>query len=297
MSDRELLLVALGPVQDFIATARRCQDLWFGSQLLSELSRVAAETVRSKGGVPVEDTLIFPPNVDQRDMAVANKILARVPIGQGRAIAEATQKAVQGHLMERAEAIFDEEIPSRAEGPRGFDREAALSHLKDLIEFFWVAVPEGGSYPTARAQAEGLLARRKLSRDWPQAAFNDTGWVKSSLDGARPSVIHEDAYDDKSPNRLTPDELYEWFKIKGKERLCGVALLKRLGFLEEEGGQDQDGEAERPVFHSTSHVAALPVLTRLASGPQGVLGDYIQALRQGAHINVNRLRIRDVGLA
>ena len=36
---RYLIQVAVGPVQGFIATARRSRDLWFGSYLLSELSK------------------------------------------------------------------------------------------------------------------------------------------------------------------------------------------------------------------------------------------------------------------
>src|SRR5690606_15822490 len=40
-----LLLVTLGPVQDFIAQARRTRDLWYGSHLLSELARAAARAI------------------------------------------------------------------------------------------------------------------------------------------------------------------------------------------------------------------------------------------------------------
>ncbi|HTQ79571.1 MAG TPA: type III-B CRISPR-associated protein Cas10/Cmr2, partial [Thermoanaerobaculia bacterium] len=39
----QILLITLGPVQDFIAAARRCRDLWFGSWLLSELSKATAQ--------------------------------------------------------------------------------------------------------------------------------------------------------------------------------------------------------------------------------------------------------------
>ncbi len=50
-----LLVIALGPVQDFISAARRTRDLWFGSYLLSEISKAAARAVRKAGG-----ELIFP---------------------------------------------------------------------------------------------------------------------------------------------------------------------------------------------------------------------------------------------
>ncbi len=35
-----LFLCSIGPVQEFIATARKSRELWFGSWLLSELSPV-----------------------------------------------------------------------------------------------------------------------------------------------------------------------------------------------------------------------------------------------------------------
>lgn len=42
MSDH-LLAVHIGPVQEFIAAARRCQDLWYGSHLLGTLATHAAD--------------------------------------------------------------------------------------------------------------------------------------------------------------------------------------------------------------------------------------------------------------
>ena len=54
-----LLQIALGPVQDLIERARRTRDLWFGSMLLSEISKAAArairEAIQDRGG-----KLIFP---------------------------------------------------------------------------------------------------------------------------------------------------------------------------------------------------------------------------------------------
>ena len=38
-----LFIFAIGAVQEFIATARRSRDLWFGSWMLSELAKAAAK--------------------------------------------------------------------------------------------------------------------------------------------------------------------------------------------------------------------------------------------------------------
>lgn len=40
-----LMIFSIGPVQEFIATARRSRDLWYGSWMLSELSKAAAKTI------------------------------------------------------------------------------------------------------------------------------------------------------------------------------------------------------------------------------------------------------------
>ena len=40
-----LYVLAVGPIQDFIAAARRTRDLWFGSHLLSEICKAAAKQI------------------------------------------------------------------------------------------------------------------------------------------------------------------------------------------------------------------------------------------------------------
>ena len=69
-----LLAISVGPVQEFIAAARRTRDLWFGSYLLSEISRAVAKAVENQGG-----KLIFPASSDAEN--VANVILAELHTG------------------------------------------------------------------------------------------------------------------------------------------------------------------------------------------------------------------------
>ena len=64
-----LLAITVGPVQEFIAAARRTRDLWFGSYVLSEISREVAIAVSKHG------KLIFPASTDVPN--VANIILDR----------------------------------------------------------------------------------------------------------------------------------------------------------------------------------------------------------------------------
>src|SRR5438477_9664995 len=90
-----LFLISVGPVQGFIASARRTRDLWFGSWLLSELSKAAAqEIVNGSTG----NSLIFPAPHDKKQLQpgsplnVANKIVALIdhpPADVGKKVHEA----------------------------------------------------------------------------------------------------------------------------------------------------------------------------------------------------------------
>ena len=83
-----LLVISVGPVQEFIAAARRTRDLWFGSRLLSEISRAVAKSVESQGG-----KLIFPASLDAEN--VANVILAELPAGEPKDIAAKAKNAAE----------------------------------------------------------------------------------------------------------------------------------------------------------------------------------------------------------
>lgn len=61
-----LLAIGIGPVQEFIASARRSRDLWFGSWLLSEISKAAAKKIADECG---RDNLIFPVVAHSRERA------------------------------------------------------------------------------------------------------------------------------------------------------------------------------------------------------------------------------------
>src|SRR5712691_6883822 len=94
-----LLSVSIGPVQEFIAAARRTRDLWFGSYVLSELSKAAANAVaRAGGGI---QSLVFPAPQDHRDLepssplTVANVILAVISNTSPADVASAARDAVQ----------------------------------------------------------------------------------------------------------------------------------------------------------------------------------------------------------
>ena len=91
---KHLLAISVGPVQEFIAAARRTHDLWFGSQLLSEISRSVAIAVSKHG------ELIFPASAEAPK--VANVILVELAASSDPAAVAATaRKAAQAKCAQR----------------------------------------------------------------------------------------------------------------------------------------------------------------------------------------------------
>ena len=246
-----LFTVSIGPVQEFIATARRSRDLWFGSWLLSELSKAAAKTIVACNSL---DSLIFPAPASAVDLDagtslnVANKILAIV---QGDP--EPLARSVKGAIERRLHDIRDGAFLDMGRVNQG----VATQQIDDLVEYFWAALPLDNpqSYRLVRRRLEGLMAARKVTRDFSAVPWGSEA-PKSSLDGTRESVIPEELFPTRQDSRSTRDDriktLYDSYGAGSAERLSGVDLLKRRGH--------RGNEAH---FPSTSHMASLPFLLRL----------------------------------
>ena len=159
-----LLLVTLGPVQEFIAQARRTRDLWYGSHLLSGLARAAARTLidggadlvfpaLAKGDRELQPCLAPLRSNGEPPLNVANKLVAEVPAGvDPQGLARMTREAVMRFWREKVaapvkencadllapgiHAVWDEQVdtfpefmaawvPLRSEGGRARRRDAA----------------------------------------------------------------------------------------------------------------------------------------------------------------------------
>ena len=230
MSGRHLLSISVGPVQDFIAQARRTRDLWYGSHLLSELSRAAAKAVADGDG-----KLIFPPfdkghyelercdgpirpDSDNPPAAVANRILAIVPSSHDpNSLAVAARGAVEDRWKH-----FAEQIKNRMQ------KENVLAdcvddiwdeQIADVIEFYAAWVSFRADFGQARRDVESAVAGRKALRNFSPWRHFREGAPKSSLDGARVSVL----------NKARTGSGFARLRIGRGEQLDAVGLCKRAG--------------------------------------------------------------------
>lgn len=242
-----VVVFALGPVQGFIAAARRSRDLWAGSWLLSELAKAVARAWAAAGrsGQPGVQ-LVFPAvgsNSAQdlaagSDLNVANKVRAVVYAAteeEVRALIERARQAVREHWRERAREARDK-LGRAAETALRRDRWDA--QLDDVWETYgaWARI-EGGAngngYAAAAALAERLLAARKATRDFAPAALDPLDAAcrlpKSSLDGARETVLAENA----TVGRNTARRVRQLLGLSAAEQLDAAGLIKRVLGTEE----------------------------------------------------------------
>lgn len=234
-----LLHLALGPVQDFIAAARRTRDLWFGSHLLSEASKAAARVIREAAGA----TLIFPTGarlggVDPLAPAdgpytvrwtadadppvtvpAPNKLLARVPLDAAAQIAGRADEAAR----QRWRALAD----GARRGAGGLLRPGVDAHwdeqIDGLLEVYaaWTALPGAGGFRAARAEVERAVEEAKALRTFAQWSAPDLdGARQSSLDAARYGLLAAEAHTARAGRRL---------RIAPNEVLSAVDLAKRAG--------------------------------------------------------------------
>lgn len=295
-----LLLVTLGPVQEFIAAARRTRDLWYGSWLLSELSRTAARTLAKD---EIGATLIFPADAEHLDRhEVVNRIMAELPSNNDPAvIGRQIEQAIKLRLGELRDQTFND--PARIRWPtEQAHRDLADRQVDDLLEIFWASAPiqDDRDYANARRMVETALAARKNTRNFAQVKLDDAprqGAIpKSSIDGARESVIPEDRYPERrhsdDERREKIEQLFKEFGAKQAERLSGVDLLKRHGRRQVTNQAPTNGSNEAD-FPSTSHFAALPFLERtVQASTKGKVTAAFKHYRQGLeNLQANRTRL------
>ena len=240
-----LIAITLGPVQEFIASARRFRDFFAGSRLLSEAAARAALSVAKAIG---PQNLIFPAPESLEELktlgeaGIPNVLLAKVPSGfDPIQLGEEALEAAKAYLKEKAEEAFG---PYREH----LRFQEALEQVEDLLEGYYAYLPLQGGYAETRRRLMALLAARKTTRD-----FRPVSWgaplYKSSLDGARESVLAFRGNEARLRLRLG---------LREGEHLSGPDLLKRLW--------------EAPPFLSATHAAALPFWQGVkARGAQRVL--------------------------
>lgn len=175
-----LFLFTIGPVQSFIAQARKTRDLHAGSQLLSTLVRTAMDTFRDKGG-----KVIFP---NEASSTQPNRFLGYMEKDDSSMLTD-IGKVVETAVREKWEQIATDAL-GKISAPAGY-----YDQIEQALEIFWVFHPATqDSYAIDYRNTERSLGAIKNARTVPQyhyqleedglKTYGERG-RKCSLDGER----------------------------------------------------------------------------------------------------------------
>ncbi|MDP2361404.1 MAG: type III-B CRISPR-associated protein Cas10/Cmr2 [bacterium] len=206
MSARHLLGITFGPVQDFIAAARRTSDLWAGSQLLSSASRAAARSLEDQGA-----TLVYPPSSSIRADGDVPNVVVAILEGSGdevRSLCRAAQDAARSKLVEVGEKVL-------SDWP-GLREDRYRAQLTDALEAYSAWVPMDAGFGPAFRSLGLAMAARKATRNFEPHRHGAKA-PKNSLDGLRETVLP-----DKSSSILSKK-----LRLSKGEQLDALGVVKR----------------------------------------------------------------------
>ncbi len=303
------LRFSLGPVQSFVAQARRTRDLWAGSFLLSWLTghamkaviagggRIIVPTVQDEQGIPTDSMLKAimgmlghgSPYVG----SLPNQFSAAVP---GNFDPLECKKAMHAQWKEVADAVWNMFLKDIAETRT---REIWDSQIANFWETVWV-VGEADNI----AVTHDWLLRRKSWRthfppdetngadqctvmgDWPELSGYTRAAAGTRQDAFWESVRTYVAKNARKTNDSTGDPGPGALNFREDERLCAIAFVKRLF---PKLGKDElvrvigwvPGEEPAKVgnWPSTAHMAAIRWKASAYAENRAACAAYVDRLR------------------
>lgn len=285
---RFMLMFTIGPVQSFIVAARKTEDLWMGSYILSYLVATAMDKIKGDGveliypAIGSKSSFEYWKNQDFATPSFPNLFLA---IGDSEISedvlverATAAESAVNTEFESMAKRVLDEAFKSSLPWRGTYVDELFQKQVSNFFDVYWVITKEEGrSYGDWYDYTTSSLAAIKNCRAFKQV--NEFG-RKCSLDGTR-EILHKEAGHDEHEQIRNAMKWWEDFAkntpkyCRQKEALCAVSLTKRMGmhFLEKHSKFSIEFSDKRPKFPSTSEVATADFKERLLHKPC-TLGDY-----------------------
>ncbi len=254
----QMLLFTIGPVQPFIAQARKTRDLWLGSFLLSTLMEAALSGL---GG-----ELVFPATgkIEGNIADLPNKFVALFEAAEQ---AQQEAKNAQTRLEARWREIADDvwryifnKAQADGETRRIWD---AQTNPATLFEFYWVVAAQRPEEPYGAwyNRAQQALDTRKRLRNFAQQ--RETG-EKSTISGER-EALHNQARSIKDIQAFWSYIAEQFLEAQlthgGRERLDAIDTIKRFAA--------RVCNLPEQSFPSTSSVATAPFVEGvLAHAPQ-----------------------------
>lgn len=243
MTEQYLVTFTVGPVQSFIASARKVKDFWSGSYILSHLVR---EALRVFFENELQFDLVFPvvkkrhiiaPEVEELCIAsLPNRVTAIVTGSEQEIVSllQNVEKHVRNVFYTIAYAAIERVFASATNTERDGLQQQTTAQLDNLLEMYWVAQPLNESaFSETRLQLERRLGALKNEKQFGQI---DEHGLTCSVCKSREALTIEPVEAAHSYKEMKEQLASTWAKrvdqykgkhIKDNEFLCGVCLMKR----------------------------------------------------------------------
>ena len=247
MSDA-LLIFSVGPVQSFIAQARRTADLYAGSQLLTQLIGTAIDVIGSER--VVYPRLMTTPG----SQSLPNKLIAQLPADQAADTARETEKKIRERWREIARPVAQQ--LAKYVPPDEKWRERWTAQLSQLPDVYWTVTTweKGLHYKQVYDQAGWDFDARKRLRSF--GPIEERG-RKCTVCGERSALHLKDQTARDYWTTVAQKVGQAKLRPDGKEQLCAICTVKRFGGL----GQER--------FPSVSEMAVVPFKQMILNQLQG----------------------------
>ncbi|WP_339232645.1 type III-B CRISPR-associated protein Cas10/Cmr2 [Geobacillus sp. FSL W8-0032] len=238
MTNRYIVLFTVGPVQSFIASARKTEDFWSGSYILSHLVREAMKRFyQYSAGCEMIYPLVG--KEELRALSLRELRVASLP-NRLTAVMEGTEADICGWLQETEQGVrnvfldfcfqaVSRMFPHLSDDERQQLEAIVEQQVQSFLEVYWVAEPyePSASFRTVRERAERRLGALKNEKHY--ASVPQQGLVCSVC---------------KEREALRLEEIDDFDRYGEIKRKTANLWRRRAGKFQ---GRDGDGEDERRV--------------------------------------------------
>jgi CRISPR-associated protein Cmr2 len=210
---RHLFLFSIGPVQTFIAEARKTQDLYLGSRFLSYICKYAAETLKDE----FNGEIIFP-DINGKG-SLPNRFIAEVDADNNdlKNIGQTIESKVSDKILNIANYIIE---IHKLDKPQNYGNQ-----IKNYFKTYWLFMPwpKGEKYADVYEKAEKEFAAIKNTRMFSQLPERGR---KCSITGTENALFYRGDHK-RAPQEMVNCKHLEIKYIAKGEYLGGVAFFKR----------------------------------------------------------------------
>jgi len=245
-----LFLFTIGPVQSFIAQARKTHDLYMGSQLFSYLIQQALNKIMTKNNCEIifpiinhlnskKDAQLIKENSELKDKIgfLPNRFIVEIDAACdedikmiGKDMEYELKKMLREEIFEKT--VDRDELRSVFKKIESHKSSNLDLQLENFLEIHWVAIPmdDDKDYVKKYVELERLLGAVKNVRKFQQlkekgrkcslCGERNALFYRKTQNGKKPLYIQEDAIE------IADDSLKD--RLKPGEGLCAVCFIKRF---------------------------------------------------------------------